>query len=104
MSLETHANVQPGQAPSGEPAKVAGGTARSAKPGTLDAAGIAAEFAHQGSSAGGLSAAEAKARLAQFGPNLIQAHEESRWRMLLGYFWGPIHWMIEAAAMISLAR
>ena len=104
MSLETHANVQPGQAPSGEPAKVAGGTARSAKPGTLDAAGIAAEFAHQGSSAGGLSAAEAKARLAQFGPNLIQAHEESRWRKLLGYFWGPIPWMIEAAALISLAR
>ena len=38
------------------------------------------------------------------GRNAIQAHEESRWGKLAGYFWGPIPWMIEAAALISLLR
>src|SRR5271167_4580501 len=76
---------------------------KSAKPGPLDAAGIAAEFAKQHSAPTGLSAADAKSRLTQYGANTIRAHEESRWHKLLGYFWGPIPWMIEAAALISLA-
>ena len=32
------------------------------------------------------------------------AKEEPLWHKLFGYFWGPIPWMIEAAALISLAR
>ena len=52
----------------------------------------------------GLSDTEAQQRIQQYGPNAIEAHEESRWKKLLGYFWGPIPWMIEAAAIISLFR
>jgi H+-transporting ATPase len=74
------------------------------RPATVDAAGISKELARLGSSANGLATAEAQSRLQKFGPNAIQAHEESRWHKLLGYFWGPIPWMIEAAALISLAR
>jgi H+-transporting ATPase len=91
--------AEPPVAPSG-----AGAAPAPAKPATLDAAGIAQELKRLGSSPDGLSSAEAQSRLAKYGPNAIQAHEESRWHKLLGYFWGPIPWMIEAAALISLAR
>lgn len=74
------------------------------KPTTVDAAGISKELARLGSSANGLATADAQSRLQKYGPNAIQAHEESRWHKLVGYFWGPIPWMIEAAALISLAR
>ena len=86
-------------APSGKAVAPAAG-----KPTTPDAAGIAKEMARLGSSPDGLATAEAQSRLQKYGPNAIQAHEESRWHKLLGYFWGPIPWMIEAAALISLAR
>ena len=52
----------------------------------------------------GLNQSEVSKRLTQCGPNAIEAHEESKWKKLLGYFWGPIPWMIEAAAIISLFR
>ncbi|MGE4372738.1 MAG: plasma-membrane proton-efflux P-type ATPase [Xanthobacter sp.] len=71
---------------------------------TLDAAGIVASFKNLQSSEKGLSASEAQQRLTKYGPNAIEAHEESRWKKLLGYFWSPIAWMIEAAAIISLLR
>ena len=70
----------------------------------LDAAGIAKAITDLQSTADGLSSAEAKIRLEKDGPNAIEAKEESRWKKLFGYFWGPIPWMIEAAAIISLAR
>ena len=47
---------------------------------------------------------EAKSRLEKYGRNAIAAKEASRWQKLVGYFWGPIPWMIEAAALISLLR
>src|SRR5262245_9929001 len=50
----------------------------------LDAAGIAAELKALGTSEKGLSAAEAKTRLARYGRNAIEAHEVSRWRKLVG--------------------
>jgi H+-transporting ATPase len=53
------------------------------------------------SSASGLSAEEAAQRLAQYGYNEIQEHEESVWHRLLRRFWGPIPWMIETAAILS---
>ena len=71
---------------------------------TLDAAAIAAELAKLATTAKGLSAAEATSRLARYGRNAIEAHTESRWHKLAGYFWGPLPWMIEAAALISLFR
>jgi H+-transporting ATPase len=79
-------------------------TAEAKAPARLDAAAIGEELKKLASSAAGLTAAEAQERLKKYGLNAIKAHEESRWRKLLGYFWGPIPWMIEAAALISLFR
>jgi H+-transporting ATPase len=55
------------------------------------------------SSPDGLSAADAKSRLAKYGPNEIQEKETSSLRALLAYFWGPIPWMIEVAVVLSAA-
>ena len=49
----------------------------------------------------GLSAAEVAARLAQFGRNALCEKKISPLQRLLGYFWGPIPWMIETAAILS---
>ncbi|MGH9918438.1 MAG: cation-transporting P-type ATPase [Nitrososphaerales archaeon] len=49
----------------------------------------------------GLSSSEAAERLQRFGPNLIVEKRQSRLVAFLRYFWGPIAWMIEAAAVIS---
>ncbi|MGD8628630.1 MAG: HAD-IC family P-type ATPase, partial [bacterium] len=51
--------------------------------------------------AGGLTSAEAKRRLEQYGPNDIPEKKTSPVIRFLGYFWGPIPWMIEVAAIIS---
>src|SRR5262249_45104484 len=67
-------------------------------------AAIAAAFQKADSTPKGLSSQEAAARLQRFGRNAIEAHTESRWHKLLGYFWGPLPWMIEAAALISALR
>jgi H+-transporting ATPase len=50
----------------------------------------------------GLSAAEAARRLEEYGPNEIVEKERSPLLTFLGYFWGPIPWMIEAAVVLSL--
>jgi H+-transporting ATPase len=49
----------------------------------------------------GLSDAEAGRRLQQFGPNEIEEREEPLWHRVFRRFWGPIPWMIEAAALLS---
>lgn len=51
------------------------------------------------SSETGLSGSEAKQRLQQYGYNEIAEKRVSPILKLLSYFWGPIPWMIEAAAM-----
>lgn len=53
------------------------------------------------SPAQGLSAEEAHRRLQQYGPNALQQQQTPAWKKFLGYFWGPIPWMIEAAAILS---
>jgi H+-transporting ATPase len=50
----------------------------------------------------GLSPQEAKKRLAQWGPNALEEKKESQLAVFLGFFWGPIPWMIEAAALMAL--
>ncbi|MCB2167647.1 MAG: plasma-membrane proton-efflux P-type ATPase [Deltaproteobacteria bacterium] len=50
----------------------------------------------------GLSNEEAERRLAQFGVNEITEKTTSLIVKFLGYLWGPIPWMIEAAAILSL--
>ncbi len=96
-SLAASAAAPPGNPP-------ASSSSSGGKPERLDAEGIAAAFQSASSTPEGLTAAEAAARLEKFGPNAIEAKEESRWQKLLGYFWGPIPWMIEAAAILSLLR
>ena len=53
------------------------------------------------SSPDGLTAAEAKKRLAQYGPNELEEKKENALLKFLSYFWGPIPWMIEAAVILS---
>ncbi len=50
----------------------------------------------------GLSSNEAATRLAQYGPNAIEEKRTTLLERLVRYFWGPIPWMIEAAAILSL--
>ncbi|MGA8248583.1 MAG: plasma-membrane proton-efflux P-type ATPase [Nocardioides sp.] len=54
-----------------------------------------------GSSPDGLSQTEASKRLGQFGPNEIEEHKTNGLLKFLTYFWGPIPWMIESAAVLS---
>ena len=49
----------------------------------------------------GLSSNEARLRLDRFGPNALPRPHVSTLARLLRYFWGPIPWMIEAAALLS---
>ena len=51
----------------------------------------------------GLSQEEADNRLKQFGPNALEEKKESSLLKFLSYFWGPIPWMIEIAAILSAA-
>ncbi|ARQ02291.1 plasma-membrane proton-efflux P-type ATPase [Pseudorhodoplanes sinuspersici] len=71
---------------------------------TLNAEQIDAALAALQTTPKGLTGTEATARLAKYGRNAIEAKTESRWRKLAAYFWGPLPWMIEAAALISLVR
>ena len=50
----------------------------------------------------GLSSQEAAKRLLAFGPNALQEKKVRLLDRLIRYFWGPIPWMIEAAAILSL--
>jgi H+-transporting ATPase len=58
-------------------------------------------FAKLASTKNGLDAAEAAKRLAQYGPNTIAKKADNPFLKFLGYFWGPIPWMIEAAVILS---
>jgi len=49
----------------------------------------------------GLSSSEAEKRLQQYGPNEIQEKKANPLKKFLGYFWGPIPFMIEAALVMS---
>ncbi len=53
------------------------------------------------SSPNGLTVAEAKKRLTQYGPNELEEKKTNLFLKFLTYFWGPIPWMIEAAVILS---
>ena len=53
------------------------------------------------SSPDGLSQAEARKRLTQYGPNEIAEKKTNPFLKFLSYFWGPIPWMIEVAVILS---
>ena len=63
---------------------------------------LAKVFEKFGTSSKGLSALEAKKRLAQYGWNAITDKKLNPLVKFLGYFWGPIPWMIEVAAVLSM--
>ncbi|GER08478.1 hypothetical protein GCM10007972_26190 [Iodidimonas muriae] len=50
----------------------------------------------------GLSTQEAARRLEQYGPNALAEKKLRPLERFLGYFWGPIPWMIETAAILSM--
>jgi len=54
-----------------------------------------------GSSPDGLSQAEARKRLTQYGPNELEEKKTNLFLKFLTYFWGPIPWMIEIAVILS---
>ncbi len=49
----------------------------------------------------GLTESEAERRLAQYGENALVEHHVSTLERLAHFFWGPIPWMIEVAAVLS---
>jgi len=69
---------------------------------TQNEASLTEAFKKLGTSPKGLSAAEAKKRLEQYGENALAEKKVNPLLKLLGYFWGPIPWMIEVAALLSM--
>ncbi len=80
--------------------------ADTAKPATppAPAPAVTAAFEKYQSSKSGLTSQAAKQRLAQYGPNALAETSESKWHKLVSYFWGPLPFLIEAAAVISALR
>ena len=66
----------------------------------LTSVSIAELLRHLGITANGLSAAEAGERLARQGPNENPEKTANPILKFLSYFWGPIPWMIEVAAVL----
>src|SRR5579864_4964866 len=50
----------------------------------------------------GLTSTEAQGRLAQYGPNSGSEETPPPWRIFLGKLWGPIPWLLAAAAALQL--
>ena len=50
----------------------------------------------------GLNPVQLQERLSKYGPNALAEEKKSPLSALLTYFWGPIPWMIEAAALMAL--
>jgi len=49
----------------------------------------------------GLTSEDAKKRLLEYGQNSIEEKKESIFKKIFSFFWGPIPWMIEIAAILS---
>ena len=63
--------------------------------------GAAAAGAASASPSDRLSTGEASRRLEQYAENLLGEQHVSIARRISGFFWGPIPWIIEAAATLS---
>lgn len=66
--------------------------------GSLPLAALRSEL---GESKDGLSQAEVQARLSKYGYNVLPEKKTNPLLKFLSYFWGPIPWMIEVAAILS---
>ncbi len=71
------------------------------QPADLKSLSLAEVRAKLGYSANGLAPAEVQSRLANFGYNEIPEKKTNPLLKFLGYFWGPIPWMIEGAVILS---
>jgi H+-transporting ATPase len=89
----SHFDCQGGSRTMPEPIVISDADAKQKTPADL--------FAQLASSPQGLSGAEAQARLDQYGPNALEEKKEHPLLKFLSYFWGPIPWMIEVAAVLS---
>ncbi len=49
----------------------------------------------------GLTTLEAQERIKKYGENILELKKKSIWFRLFTFFWGPIPWMIEIAAVLS---
>lgn len=67
----------------------------------IRSSGTGTEASGSAEDAAGLSEAEVARRLAQYGENALVEHHVSALERLARFFWGPIPWMIEIAAMFS---
>ena len=68
----------------------------------LEKANLDEVYSALGSSPKGLTSSDAQARIEKYGRNELEAKEVSDLEKFLRFFWGPIAWMIEAAALLSL--
>ncbi|MBN1591307.1 MAG: hypothetical protein JW888_17475, partial [Pirellulales bacterium] len=59
--------------------------------------------AELGVSFDGLTQQEAQTRLDHYGYNELPERKTNPLLKFLSYFWGPIPWMIEVAALLSIA-
>jgi H+-transporting ATPase len=50
----------------------------------------------------GLNPSELQERQSKYGANALPEEKKSALSAFLVYFWGPIPWMIEAAALMAL--
>ncbi len=80
-----------------------GGKAAGEKSGEDQAAHLSTEelWKQLAASPGGLDPAEAQQRLTQYGYNELAEEKVNPLSKFLSYFWGPIPWMIEVAAILS---
>lgn len=62
---------------------------------------LAEVFVHLAASPEGLKQSQVEQRLEQYGYNEIAEHRTNALLKALSYLWGPIPWMIEAAALLS---
>ncbi|HVB33613.1 MAG TPA: plasma-membrane proton-efflux P-type ATPase [Patescibacteria group bacterium] len=85
------------RSPSSHPA-----TAASSAQANPPAPSIEELYATLSATAAGLSQAEAKKRLAKYGWNELPEEKANPLLKFLSYFWGPIPWMIEVAAILSV--
>lgn len=67
----------------------------------LERASLDTVYEKLAASAAGLNSADAKARLEKYGRNELEEKQVSDLEKFLRYFWGPIPWMIEIAAVLS---
>jgi H+-transporting ATPase len=73
----------------------------SGSPRNLATASLQSVEAELGVSAEGLTNSEVQARLAKYGYNELPEEKTNPFLKFLSYFWGPIPWMIEVAAILS---